>query len=382
MRGRSGPVSASKFQLKTLKVSNDTINEIRAPIIWNRPAPALYDYHYDLAGLYYQPMINYCKEREQGGERKIVDLPERLQSNYNKRAYTRRDDAMDYDEFLTNIYSRRMKDKHAKSIHCANEKWSRSKKTTDLNTIRSSANDRDRYLCQIQFIYTGKLSREQQEAAERGRRGSLQEEGEPGEERGRRSVSAEPSTFAKPVDNRYGPDFEKKTEYYSKYLNRGGSAFALMGLPEPLDPIKPDIAAIEGKQIASAMAQYEEYRKEREEGRGFVEAETIRDFLKLDSKRKAEREAANYKEYKPLYNDTSYVKAHKDVQRSVKDSGKSENPLRTKEDINLNYRSRGLNQIGRYEKAVIHSELYREAVCPEFDIGYDTIDRRCVVARK
>jgi len=380
MRGRSGPVSASKFELKTLKVSNETLSEIRAPIVWHRPIAGLYDYHYDLAGLYYQPMINYCMEREQGGERKVVDIPDRLESNYNKRAYARKDYECNYEDFLTKIYTRRMKDKHAKSIHCANEKWSRSKKTTDLNMIRSSANDRDRYLCQIQFIYTGKLSREQQLGAG-GRRGSLQDE-EAGEDRGRRSVSVEPTVLRQPADTRYGPDFEKQTQYYSKYLNRGGSAFALVGLPEPVEPLKPDIAAMEKKQIAAAVDQYSTYQKEREEGREFVEAGTIKEFLKLDCLRRKEREEAGRKEYKPLYNDTSYVKAHKDVQRSVKNSGKSDIPLGTKEDINVNYRSRGLDQIGRYEKAVIHSEMYKDPNIPEFDLGYDTVERRCIVARK
>ena len=33
MRGRSGPVSESKFELKTLKVSNDTLN-VSAPLIF------------------------------------------------------------------------------------------------------------------------------------------------------------------------------------------------------------------------------------------------------------------------------------------------------------------------------------------------------------
>ena len=33
-----------------------------------------------------QPMINYCVEREEGGERRVVDLPDRLMSNFDKRA--------------------------------------------------------------------------------------------------------------------------------------------------------------------------------------------------------------------------------------------------------------------------------------------------------
>merc|ERR1711874_612894 len=242
---------------------------------------------------------------------------------------------------------------------------------------RSSANDRDRYLCQVQFIYTGKLSSEQQQGVGSG---GLKEEGEDVEDRGRRSVSAEPARCGQPADNRYGPDFEKKTQYYSKYLNKGGSAFALVGLPEPVEPLKPDIPALENKKIASAASQYSSYQREREEDRPMVEAPTIREFLKVDSQRRKERDEANRKEYKPLYNDTSYIKAHKDVQRNVKNAGKSEDALITKEDINLNFRRRGLNEIGKYEKAVIHSEMYKDPNIPEFDIGYDTVERRCTVA--
>ena len=33
-----------------------------------------------------QPMINYCVEREEGGARRVVDLPDRLMSNFDKRA--------------------------------------------------------------------------------------------------------------------------------------------------------------------------------------------------------------------------------------------------------------------------------------------------------
>ena len=30
---------------------------IRAPIVWNRPTAGMFDYHYDLAGLYYQVVV-------------------------------------------------------------------------------------------------------------------------------------------------------------------------------------------------------------------------------------------------------------------------------------------------------------------------------------
>merc|ERR1719174_2127341 len=103
-------------------------------------------------------MINYCVEREEGGPRRVVDLPDRLMSNFDKRAYTRGPDEGDYDKFLSMMYQRRAKDKHAKSIHVANERWSRSKANTTLNTIRGADNARDRYLCQIQLIHTGRVA--------------------------------------------------------------------------------------------------------------------------------------------------------------------------------------------------------------------------------
>ena len=31
-------------------------------------------------------MINYCVEREEGGLRRVVDMPDRLMSNYDRRA--------------------------------------------------------------------------------------------------------------------------------------------------------------------------------------------------------------------------------------------------------------------------------------------------------
>jgi len=194
-------------------------------------------------------------------------------------------------------------------------------------------------------------------------------------------VSLEP---VKPLDTRYGPNFEKKTQFYSKYLNKGGSAFAIVGLPEPPEAPKVDITKIQEKQILAADQALDNYLTGKEEERQFIEAKNMSEFLKLDEERRSERSIANRKEYKPLYNDTSYIKAHKDVQRSVKESGEKilENPLPKKEDINLNFRSRGLDQIGKYEKSIIRSEMYKEPTIGEVDVGYDTIQRRCISSWK
>jgi len=388
MRGRSGPVSESKFELKTLKVSNDTLNAIRAPIVWNRPTAGLFDYHYDVAGLYYQPMINYCVEREEGGARRVVDMPDRLMSNFDKRAYTRGPDEGDYDKFLTMMYQRRMKDKNAKSIHVANERWSRSKANTTLNTIRGADNTRDKYLCQIQLIHTGRVAQGMELGA--GSRSGvssssyqyeMKRSGESGgeevveykEDRERRSVSAEPILQKKPSDPRYGPVFQRVSKYESRPLSAGGSGLELVGIKEPeLPSFSLDYV---GKKTEEACQKYEEYVEKKALEQSFMDADTVEDFLKHQANIQHMRELADKKEYKPLYNDTSYVRALGDVQKRVKESGRYEGMQKSLDDINIFYRRRRVEDIGAYEKAAIRARMYKGETLPDFDIGYSTVSR-------
>jgi len=384
MRGRSGPVTESKFALKTLKVSNDTLNSNRAPIIWNRPTAGLFDYHYDVAGLYYQPMINYCVEREEGGARRVVDMPDRLMSNFDKRAYTRGPDEGDYDKFLTMMYQRRAKDKHAKSIHVANERWSHSKANTTLNTIRGADNARDRYLCQIQLLQTGRVAQGRQLGAgsSSGYHYEMRRSGGAGgeeieyeyEERGRRSVSAEPILQKKPSDPRYGPGFERVSKYQSRPLSAGGSGLELVGIKEPQLP--SHTVDYVGKKTEEACQRYEEYVEKKAMDQSFMEADTVDDFLKHQANIQHMRELADRKkEYKPLYNDTSYVRALGDVQKRVKESGKYEGMQKPLDDINIFYRRRRVEDIGAYEKAAIRARMYKGETLPDFDVGYATVHR-------
>ena len=121
-----------EMEIKKLAVSSSMKESLRAPTIWEKPASAMYDYHNQISGLYYQvsqeqvtsgsfnmlfsiiqrivlykldkhrdiylhfqllrklsifqPMIKYCIGREKGQERSVVDMPDRLQSNYDKRS--------------------------------------------------------------------------------------------------------------------------------------------------------------------------------------------------------------------------------------------------------------------------------------------------------
>jgi len=308
-------------------------------------------------------------------------------SNFDKRAYTRGPDEGDYDKFLSMMYQRRAKDKHAKSIHVANERWSRSKANTTLNTIRGADNARDRYLCQIQLIHTGRVAQGRElgggsksaisgsgyqcEIKQSG--GSGGEEYEVHEERERRSVSAEPILQKKPSDPRYGPVFQRVSKYESRPLSAGGSGLELVGIKEPeLPSFKLDHV---GKKTEEACQKYEEYVDKKAMEQTFMDANTVDDFLKHQANIQQMRELADKKEYKPLYNDTSYVRALGDVQKRVKESGKYEGMQKSLDDINIFYRRRRVEDIGAYEKAAIRARMYKGETLPDFDVGYATVHR-------
>ena len=45
---------ATETEIKTLKLSYDNQSNIHAPLVWEKPSAAVYDYHYEIDGLYYQ----------------------------------------------------------------------------------------------------------------------------------------------------------------------------------------------------------------------------------------------------------------------------------------------------------------------------------------
>merc|ERR1719147_250923 len=152
-------------------------------------------------------MISYCISRAAGARRKVVDVPDRILSNYDKRSYKLKNNEVDYEGFLSKTYQRRMKDV-------------RSKKTTDLGMARGSAMMRDKYLNQVQMMYTEKLARE-------GKMKGLEVENFGGE-RSTRSQSVECDVRGenkllsrKRNDARYGPAYERITTLESEQYNRG-----------------------------------------------------------------------------------------------------------------------------------------------------------------
>merc|ERR1711994_703967 len=111
----------SQFELNTLKISQETKRVVRRPYVWEKPGSRLYDYHYEIGGMYYQPMIKYIMHRGETGPRQVVDIPDRILSDYDKRAYALNNDDMGLEEFLTDAYRRRAKDVNAKYVHVEGE---------------------------------------------------------------------------------------------------------------------------------------------------------------------------------------------------------------------------------------------------------------------
>merc|ERR1719477_545627 len=112
-----------------------------------------------------------------------------------------------------------MKDVNSKKIHCANESIQRSKKTTDLGMARGSAMMRDKYLNQVQMMYTEKLARE-------GKMKGLEVENFGSDKTRSQSVECEVRGENKLLsrkrnDARYGPAYARITTLESEQYNRG-----------------------------------------------------------------------------------------------------------------------------------------------------------------
>ena len=45
---------STEMEIKALKLSSECKDNLRAPAIWEKPTAAIYNYHYEIGGLYYQ----------------------------------------------------------------------------------------------------------------------------------------------------------------------------------------------------------------------------------------------------------------------------------------------------------------------------------------
>jgi len=362
----------TEMALKTLKLSYDTQCNVRAPMVWEKPTANFYDYHYEIGGLYYQPMISYCVDREGGGRRKVVDIPDRILSNYDKRSYKFKNEEPDYENFLTSMHQRRMKDVHSRSIHVANEKMKRSKKNTELGMIRGAAMMRDKYLNQVQLMYTEKVARD----------GTMRlwedDEIAAGHEN--------KQLVKKKNDTRYGPSFERITTLESE--NFGRVEAANVARAKSLERTTTEESTKTEETSSSKTVRVikmsnvsgestEEFVSDKRKSlinKDFLAADNMKEFLDVRNAEMKKKEATIVKQEAPLFQDATYSKAMYDVKRRVKKEGAKTLPTRkTIDDIQFHYRGRTVDEVGRFEKASIRKDLFKMSGLPDFDIGYDVV---------
>jgi len=388
---------STEMEIKTLKLSYDNQTNVRAPMVWEKPTAGIYDYHYEIDGLYYQPMISYCMGRSAGARRKVVDIPDRIMSNFDKRSYKLKNDEVDYEGFLTKTYQRRMKDINSKKIHCANEAIQHSKKTTDLGMARGSAMIRDKYLNQVQMMYTEKLARSGK------MKGLVVENFGSDGDRMTRSQSVECEVRGenkllskKRNDARYGPAYERITVLDSEQYNRGEiDSF----LPEVTRRAVSEERAVVEEAFASkteekssktvhivkttnSSGEVSEEYSHKEGGskrkslmnHDYLTADNMTEFLKVRDAERVKKEAIAVGPEAPSYLDATYSKAAKDVRNRVKRQGNTglNNKIHI-EDLKLNYRGKTMDQVGNVEKAFIRSSMFNKPSIPDIDVGYDVI---------
>merc|ERR1711872_985062 len=305
---------ATEMEIKTLKLSYDNQTNVRAPMVWEKPTAGLYDYHYEIDGLYYQPMISYCIGRAAGGRRKVVDVPDRILSNYDKRSYKLKNNEVDYEGFLSKTYQRSMKDVNSKKIHCANESIQRSKKTTDLGMARGSAMMRDKYLNQVQMMYTEKLARE-------GKMKGLEVE------------------------------------------NFGGERSNSVRIVKTTGDVSEEYSKTEGGSKRKSLIN-----------KDYLAADNMNEFLKVRNNEMLMKEAVADAPQAPLFMDATYSKAIKDVRNRVKKEGSKCFMQKTQiDDLKLNYRGKKWDQVGNVEKAFVRSTMFATPAIPDIDVGYDVV---------
>jgi len=375
-----------EMEIKKLAVSSSMKESLRAPTIWEKPASAMYDYHNQISGLYYQPMIKYCIGREKGQERSVVDMPDRLQSNYDKRSYKLKNTNQDYEKFLVQLYQKRMKANHTKFSHCANEMARMSKSSTELGVVKDSGSMRDKYLTQLQLMYTEKLAKK---GCIKG--GVVEKISEKYVEDDDTKVDvAEKKEMnhmlaRKRNDKRYGPCYERVTVLDSERYQMGDEVDFLQGCYNAERVRRQEEEAkVEAEQEESVrivrqvngqtVEDSTESKRKSFVNPGYLDADTMLAFLAVTDEEKLAAADTTERTLPFIYRDTTHSRALLDVKDRVKIAGKKMLPHKpVMGDMNFNYHSKKVEKIGEHEKAYVRATMFKKPALPDFDVGYDIV---------
>eukprot|EP00088_Acartia_fossae_P002830 TRINITY_DN11181_c0_g1_i3.p1 TRINITY_DN11181_c0_g1~~TRINITY_DN11181_c0_g1_i3.p1 ORF type:complete len:337 (-),score=92.17 TRINITY_DN11181_c0_g1_i3:106-1092(-) len=318
-----------QFELNTLKISQDTKQTVRKPYVWEKPNPRLYDYHYEVGGLYYQPMIKYICGRKDG-ERKTVEVPDRILSNFDRRAYELKKSDVELEEFLTESYRRKMKDINSKYVHVENEKVRRSKRNSELNMIRGAATTRDNYLCKLQLYYTGQAAH--------------------------RDKEEEDLTLAgRNDDDFYSPGFQRVV------LKRSSR-----------------VAREQQKRVSQVLEEkYDQENKEVNNSKFETQLQFLNSSIgKLVERAKDIKEKTREDLSEETLPPSTFMIALSDVKRRIDTKRKEiESVKMHPNEMNVTYSGIPINEVGLNERCYLKSNQFKPRKLPDFDLGYDTVDR-------
>jgi len=317
-----------QFELNTLKLSSDTKAVIRKPYVWERPGSRLYDYHYEIGGLYYQPMIKYIVGKGNSGARRTVDIPDRMLSNFDRRAYAVKSEDLNLEDFLTDAYQRKTKDINKRLVRVENEKIRRSKRNTDLNMMRGAACIRDRYLCQLQLLHTGQSSHLPKE--------DISEQNE------------------KDEDMSYGPGFEK---------------IRILG-PGTREPHYNEYSKVLEDRVEEAASQLYEFKNQNRLTRY---SQSLHDALErtVDAK-----EFSKLKEGEEdgvdLKHQATYIGASQVVKNRLDMAKKEIEGVRMNaKEVNLAFRGTAIDRVGMHERTRLKADRFKPRTLPDIEDGYE-----------
>ena len=244
---------------------------------------------------------------------------------------------------------------------------------------------RDKYLAQLQLMYTERLAK----------KGQLKglvventgEDEDPQMELKAMKKAEEEKRFAnrllsnKKNDTRYGPLFERIIVLDSEKYNMG----------EEVDFLEGCRAKAQTGAVASEEKVSKSYRMVRtvngevvEESAGsnrksfinrdYLAADNMSQFLAVNATELAAAVKPEDRAAADVHVDTTLSRAQHDVRNRVKEAGNRmlEQKLSIT-DMNFNYRGRKVEDIGNFERAFVRSDMYKKPALPDFDVGYDVV---------
>jgi len=134
-------------------------DEVRAPVLWQRPHAKIYSYNQELGGSYYQPMIDYVESKDRQGiffERPSERIHLPLPSEQCMKKFGESKDFVsgtyNLDKCLVKAYKHQAKEINGATVHTQNLMLRGSKENTSLHPKLTATMLRDHYVKELHMI--------------------------------------------------------------------------------------------------------------------------------------------------------------------------------------------------------------------------------------